>query len=211
MPRKKLERVYHQLTPQERFELSLEAMARGDHPEQERLMDTCQLMSYLETDAAYTSLMEATTLFVGQVMMDLRPVLAQLQMADWLLDRFVEDVIPFEARSPRELALSEHLSAMVIVCASRARGMWEAFGATCEDHLGVDAEVVAGAMFPEIREDMACHHEILQSVPSAERFQADYREALQQSWLQLRRKARGRSKKSSPKPSSGKGSHKPKP
>jgi hypothetical protein len=71
--------------------------------------------------------------------------------------------------------------------------MWEAFGAVCEDELGMKADVVAGAIFPEIREDMGRHHDLLQLVPRDETFEVQYREVLQKSWTRLRSKARGRS------------------
>jgi hypothetical protein len=193
MARTKLARGYHNLTPKERFQLSLEAMARGDHAEQERLLETCPRVSYIETDAAYTSRMEAIALFVGEFMIDLRPVLAQLQLADGLLERFLDGAVPLMERSPAEREFGELLSITEIVSACRARSMWEAFGAVCEDELGVKADVIAGAIFPEIREEMARHDDLIQLVPRDEKFEAEYREALQENWTLLRSRARGRS------------------
>jgi hypothetical protein len=193
MARKKLERVYGNLTPQERFQLSLEAMARGDLPEQERLMETCPRLSYLETDAAYTSRMEAIALFVGALMIDLRPMLAQLQLADGLLYRYLEGPVPLVERSPVEQEFGEVLSIQAMVFACRARSMWEAFGAVCEDELGTKADVVAGAIFPEIRDDMARYDDLIHLVPRDETLEAQYREVLQENWTLLLSKARGRS------------------
>jgi hypothetical protein len=44
---------YEQLTPVERFRLAIEAMARKDWPEVDRLEDTCPRFTYREEDAAF--------------------------------------------------------------------------------------------------------------------------------------------------------------
>ncbi len=50
MKRKGLGRLYDRLTPEERFRLDLEAMARGDREESERLTRTCPRKTYVMND-----------------------------------------------------------------------------------------------------------------------------------------------------------------
>ena len=45
-----LGKLYDRLTPEERFALDVEAMARGDEEESRRLVDTCPRLGYTMTD-----------------------------------------------------------------------------------------------------------------------------------------------------------------
>jgi hypothetical protein len=49
-----LGKLYDRLTPEERFTLDVEAMARGDTEESRRLVDTCPRLDYRMTDLAFS-------------------------------------------------------------------------------------------------------------------------------------------------------------
>ncbi len=49
-----LGKLYDRLTPEERFKLDLEAMARGDDEESRRLVDSCPRRAYNMTDWAFS-------------------------------------------------------------------------------------------------------------------------------------------------------------
>lgn len=55
-----LVRLYDRLTPDERFRLALEAVARNDEQEARRLADTCPRRTYRAPDVAYTRLLDAS-------------------------------------------------------------------------------------------------------------------------------------------------------
>jgi hypothetical protein len=50
MRRKGLDKVYDRLTPEERFKLDVEAMARSDEEESRRLTETCPRRNYVIYD-----------------------------------------------------------------------------------------------------------------------------------------------------------------
>ena len=52
MKHKGLDKLYGRLTPEERFKLDMEAMARGDEEESRRLVETCPRRSYVMNDGA---------------------------------------------------------------------------------------------------------------------------------------------------------------
>ena len=54
MRKDKLGEFYDRLDPDERFRLALEATARGDEEEIERLRDTCPRVRYTAIDIAYS-------------------------------------------------------------------------------------------------------------------------------------------------------------
>ena len=54
-----LGRLYHQLTPEERFRLDVLALARGDERESERLVATCPRRGYTMYDLGFVGRWEA--------------------------------------------------------------------------------------------------------------------------------------------------------
>jgi hypothetical protein len=71
---------YDRLEPHERFRAALEATARGDEEEHDRLWDTCPMRHYSMTDAAFTDRWRASGYLAMAVAIDLGPRLANLRM-----------------------------------------------------------------------------------------------------------------------------------
>jgi hypothetical protein len=71
---------YHRLEPEERLRATLEAAARGDEEEYDRLWDTCPMRQYSMTDAAFTDRWRAASTLATAVAIDLAPRLANLRM-----------------------------------------------------------------------------------------------------------------------------------
>jgi hypothetical protein len=55
-----LGKLYDRLTPQERFTLDVEAMARGDEEESRRLVDACPRRNYRMSDLAFSGRWQTT-------------------------------------------------------------------------------------------------------------------------------------------------------
>ena len=64
--------VYEDLTPRQRVIASVEAEARGDQDERQRLMSSCPRLNYCRTDAAYSDAMERLMRMALAVEADLR-------------------------------------------------------------------------------------------------------------------------------------------
>jgi hypothetical protein len=114
-----LSRHYQALSPRERFVLLVQAMARPDEREADRLQDTCPLFTYRAEDAEFRDRMKRAYMITATVCLNMREGLAQLRMA----------------RAFREM--SEQFSGPVLRLATaallwgRAYGHWEA-GAVAE-------------------------------------------------------------------------------
>ncbi len=61
-----LKRLYDRLKPEERFRLALEALARDDEEELDRLGRTCPRKTYSQIDAEYLDLLEASSRVADQ-------------------------------------------------------------------------------------------------------------------------------------------------
>jgi hypothetical protein len=88
-----LSRHYDKLTAEERFQLVLEAKARGDTTELERLKRTCPTKTYSMSDAAYSDRYEWSELLVLVVALDLTLYLAKLEVAGafaWVAPQLLE-------------------------------------------------------------------------------------------------------------------------
>jgi hypothetical protein len=59
MRRDRLGRLYDRLTPEERFRLDVEAMARGDEEESRKLTDTCPRRNYVMNDWGFVGRQQA--------------------------------------------------------------------------------------------------------------------------------------------------------
>ena len=76
-----LSRNYEALFPHERFVLTIEAMARGDEVECDRLEDTCPQFTYRAEDAEFRDRMRRVHGIASRVCLNMRAGLAQIRMA----------------------------------------------------------------------------------------------------------------------------------
>jgi hypothetical protein len=82
MKQNALGKLYDRLTPEERFRLDVEAMARGDSEESRRLVDTCPRRSYTMTDVGFSGRWDGAIQLCMVVLLDLRYTTAKLRMID---------------------------------------------------------------------------------------------------------------------------------
>jgi hypothetical protein len=82
MRKGRLDKLYDRFTPEERFRLTLEALARGDEQEAERLSESCPRRTYTMNDAAYGDRMRAGLQITMAICLDLAPRLAKLRMIE---------------------------------------------------------------------------------------------------------------------------------
>jgi hypothetical protein len=85
-----LGKLYDRLTPEERFRLDVEAMARGDTEESMRLVDTCPRRTYAMTDLAFSGRWQTTTEMVLALCVDLSQHMSRLSMID-----AIRETLPF--------------------------------------------------------------------------------------------------------------------
>jgi hypothetical protein len=77
-----LGKLYDRLTPEERFSLDVEAMARGDEEESRRLVDTCPRHNYTMTDLAFSGRWLTTFEMVLALAVELTQHMSRLSMID---------------------------------------------------------------------------------------------------------------------------------
>jgi hypothetical protein len=77
-----LGKLYDRLTPEERFKLDVEAMARGDSEESRRLVDTCPRRSYTMTDVGFSGRWDGAIQLCMAALLDFRYTTAKLRMID---------------------------------------------------------------------------------------------------------------------------------
>jgi hypothetical protein len=77
-----LGKLYDRLTPEERFALDVEAMARGDEEESRRLVDTCPRLGYTMTDLAFSGRWMTTLEMVLALCVELTQHMSRLSMLD---------------------------------------------------------------------------------------------------------------------------------
>ena len=80
MKRSSLEGMYDRLTAEERYRLVVEALARGDEQEAERLMNTCPRKTYTMNDLACTERLRASQLITMSVCAELIDMLGMLRL-----------------------------------------------------------------------------------------------------------------------------------
>src|SRR5215210_4866874 len=80
MRKDKLGKFYDRLDPDERFRLVLEATARGDEEEIERLRDTCPRVKYTAIDIAYSDRISGSLKITIMLCHLLAPSLTELRM-----------------------------------------------------------------------------------------------------------------------------------
>lgn len=77
-----LGKLYDKLTPEERFRLDLEAMARGDREESERLTRTCPRRTYVMNDWGFAGRWSLTTELTLRVYARIAQLLERLRLVD---------------------------------------------------------------------------------------------------------------------------------
>jgi hypothetical protein len=82
MKQKGLGKLYDRLTPEERFKLDVEAMARGDTEESRRLVDTCPRRTYTMNEPRFTWRWDGAIHLTMAMLMDLRQNTGRLRMID---------------------------------------------------------------------------------------------------------------------------------
>jgi hypothetical protein len=80
MRKDSLRKFYDRLTPEERFRLYIEAIARGDEEEWRNLEKSCPRLVYEMNDRAYEDRVRASEEITVLVCLDLAPRLAKLKM-----------------------------------------------------------------------------------------------------------------------------------
>jgi len=85
-----LGKLYDRLTPEERFKLDVEAMARGDKEESRRLVDTCPRLGYTMTDLAFSGRWQTTLEMVLALCVELTQHMSRLTMLD-----AIREVLPY--------------------------------------------------------------------------------------------------------------------
>src|SRR4051812_29424241 len=108
-----LTRSYVVLTPPERFSLMVEALARDDHTEADRLEDTCPKLNYSHNDWEFRDRLQRSYTIALLAMVNLQKLLAVIRCSGVFVDNH------------REFA---HPPTLVATCAflfGRQYGMWE--------------------------------------------------------------------------------------
>ncbi|MDB5328918.1 MAG: hypothetical protein JWP03_69 [Phycisphaerales bacterium] len=135
-------RHYGTLTAHERFALLVEAMARRDDREADRLGDTCPRRTYRAEDQAFRERMRLASTIANRVCLNLRAGLAQIRMAK-----------VFCQQAEKFAGPSAFVARAAFLC-GREYGRWEA-GAI--ETIGLpDARSLADAVAaqPELREQL---------------------------------------------------------
>jgi hypothetical protein len=98
-----LGRLYDRLTPEERFRLDVEAMARDDSAESRRLVDTCPRRSYTMAELGFSARWEGVIHLTTAVLLDFGYTTAKLRM----IDAF-RAVIPYAQGLAQDAALDAY-------------------------------------------------------------------------------------------------------
>jgi hypothetical protein len=77
-----LEKLYDRLTPEERFRLDVEAMARGDAEESEHLTSPCPRRSYTMKEVGFSGRWQGALELTFLTLLDLRARMDKVQMID---------------------------------------------------------------------------------------------------------------------------------
>jgi len=176
-------KLYDRLTPEERFRLDVEAMARGDAEESELLTSTCPRRTYTMTDVGFSGRWDGAIQLTMAALMDLRQSTAKLRMVDAF--RAVlpyaeqlaqnsaaeayfeareddsseagvdEDLERIEARIKEDGRLiPELLERLERQLATEGLAVWQAFSLFCEEDMGISPEKLLRATFPPALEDV---------------------------------------------------------
>jgi hypothetical protein len=168
---------YDRLEPEERFRATVEAAARGDERERERLVATCPRKDYRMSDADYLDRVDASRDMALGVALAITPELAQARLLAVVSDLTAQTLAatmachvladarrnadPDAALGDFDAALAEELPkaqdtpvyhAIETARAgqlAKAAAAWTAFSEVCRDELGVEPAVVLTAHLGE--------------------------------------------------------------
>jgi len=165
-----LARYYDALTPQERLVLLLQARARGDEREEERLLRSCLRRHYSMREEAFTVRVMMLEGIVWALHWDLGRWLAQLRLLDTvrrLVANPAAELLRLLSWPEAERAELAHLAELCAADAlwqeqalvvddlldalwgrlmGEAQVVWTAFGEFCRQELGLAPEVVLSAL-----------------------------------------------------------------
>jgi hypothetical protein len=151
-----LARRYGRLTPDERVRAALEASARGDFEERDRLIDSCPQRDYRMSDHVFMDRLDASRDLAMMVALELSSRMAQARMLDasaGLATRCVvlgahavsegfESVDEPEFTAAVEEPFKRMYGEMRALLVAGAVAVYEAFTAVCHERLGVEPETV---------------------------------------------------------------------
>jgi hypothetical protein len=178
-----LGKLYDRLTPEERFRLDVEAMARGDAEESELLTSTCPRRTYTMTDVGFSGRWDGAIQITTAALMDLRQSTAKLRMVDAFravlpyAEQLAQNIAAeayFEAREddPSEAGVDDDLERIEArikedgrlipellerlerELATEGLAVWQAFSLFCEEEIGISPEKLLRATFPPALEDV---------------------------------------------------------
>jgi hypothetical protein len=109
--KKGLGKLYDRFTPDERFRLAIEALARGDEEEVERLKDTCPRETYRMNDLAFSERLRASqliSLYVCAELIELLGALRTTEAYQEAVETYQEALFSSLEWATEEAALSYH-------------------------------------------------------------------------------------------------------
>jgi hypothetical protein len=168
---------YPALEPHERFRAALEAAARGDDRERERLVATCPRKDYRMPDADYLDRVDGSRDLALGVVIGIAPELAQARMLTPIAeltahslavtmachvladvrrgadpDKVVADLdaaVAEELPKAKDMPVYRGLKTVRAEQLAKAAAAWTAFSEVCRDELGVEPTVVLAAHLGE--------------------------------------------------------------
>ena len=182
-------KLYDRLTPEERFRLDVEAMARGDAEESELLTSTCPRHTYTMTDVGFSGRWDGAIQITTAALMDLRQSIAKLRMVDAFravlpyaeqLAQYSAAEAYFEAREDDSseagvdddleriearikedgCLIPELLERLERGLATEGLAVWWAFSLFCEEEIGISPEKLLRATFAPALEDVGWFREL---------------------------------------------------
>jgi hypothetical protein len=135
---------YGLLEPDERFRLALEAQARGDDVERERLAASCPMVALRLSDPDYLDRVKASHDLGLAVALELGPIAAQLRMLE-----VTSELIAHAGRALSDGADESPVLSAFATAADELRAyaaaVFQAFAGVCRKQLRLEPEVVLAA------------------------------------------------------------------
>jgi hypothetical protein len=186
---------YDRLEPDERFRAALEAEARGDGREVERLVQTCPRLIYTLDDVAFTDRVDAARGMAMAVAIDLGPRLANLRMLAATREALPHAValgVDVGAADPGELTpedvadivdetMGKAFDEVEKHLRSQAAAVHEAFARVCREQMGVEPETVLKATLGPLYLDLLGFDQLDGAEPDREALAA-WREMFARKW-----------------------------
>jgi hypothetical protein len=144
-----LGKLYDRLTPEERFRLDVEAKARGDEKESQRLTDTCPRRSYVMNDIGFAGRWDGAVQMSMVSLLDMGQNVAKLRVVD-----------AFRSVLPLSRNLYHNEAAAAYMCGHEAGGRyaWREAGMDGDppgwEPLGEDEDLDEGAFDPAADADL---------------------------------------------------------